>query len=271
MKKFLKLCSVCAMMLVCATVLVACGGHEHEWGEWVVTTPATYTEEGIETRVCANDATHTQTRRIEVLEKTTPSVVSSFGVREGLAGDSGKFTLFWSAPADNGGLPITGYQITEDNWATQTNKGSETLTYVSTSSVAMVDGKYTAATEGNTYTFKIKAVNSKGAGQESVIVVTIAKTFTSTVYLLTKDEGGRSAPVQANYKPTVLLDSMADVISSNFDAVDPEILLLGGTATVTITLGDLAIVYEGMPFVVKEGAKTVGTGTVLTAVPPTVA
>ena len=36
----------------------------HRYGEWIVTRPATETEEGEETRVCQNDPTHTETRVI---------------------------------------------------------------------------------------------------------------------------------------------------------------------------------------------------------------
>ena len=52
----------------------------HDWGEWTVTKEATTTEEGVETRVCKNDSSHTETRKIakkevteeeEVEEKTT--------------------------------------------------------------------------------------------------------------------------------------------------------------------------------------------------------
>jgi len=36
----------------------------HVWGEWTVTTPATCLVDGVETRICANDATHVETRAI---------------------------------------------------------------------------------------------------------------------------------------------------------------------------------------------------------------
>ena len=42
----------------------------HDWGEWVVTTPATTTSEGVETRTCKNDPTHTETRPIDRLPET---------------------------------------------------------------------------------------------------------------------------------------------------------------------------------------------------------
>ena len=47
-----------------AIVLPATG---HSWGAWTVTTPATYTSTGVETRVCANDPSHTETRTIPML------------------------------------------------------------------------------------------------------------------------------------------------------------------------------------------------------------
>ena len=46
----------------------------HDWGDWEVATAPTCTEKGVETRVCANDSTHTETRDVEAkgheLEKT---------------------------------------------------------------------------------------------------------------------------------------------------------------------------------------------------------
>jgi len=36
--------------------------HVHQWGEWAITSAATCTTEGVETRVCALDATHKETR-----------------------------------------------------------------------------------------------------------------------------------------------------------------------------------------------------------------
>ena len=38
----------------------------HDWGEWEVTTPATCSAEGVETRVCSRDATHIETRAIAI-------------------------------------------------------------------------------------------------------------------------------------------------------------------------------------------------------------
>ncbi len=42
----------------------------HDWGAWTVTKEATTSEEGIETRVCKNDSSHTETRTIAKKEET---------------------------------------------------------------------------------------------------------------------------------------------------------------------------------------------------------
>jgi len=44
------------------TVTVTASVHVHQWGDWVVTKAPTETEEGEETRTCAHDATHQETR-----------------------------------------------------------------------------------------------------------------------------------------------------------------------------------------------------------------
>ena len=40
---------------------------DHDWGDWTVTTAATCTAEGVETRVCSRDSSHTETRTIDRL------------------------------------------------------------------------------------------------------------------------------------------------------------------------------------------------------------
>ncbi|MCL2121402.1 MAG: InlB B-repeat-containing protein, partial [Clostridiales bacterium] len=39
----------------------------HAWGDWAITTPAECEIDGVETRVCANDSSHTETRTIAAL------------------------------------------------------------------------------------------------------------------------------------------------------------------------------------------------------------
>ena len=71
MKKLKILAIGCAVLM--SVTLAACrtdkspAEHVHEWGEWVVTTEPSYTEEGEETRVCELDESHKETRPIEKL------------------------------------------------------------------------------------------------------------------------------------------------------------------------------------------------------------
>ena len=61
-----KICSVCH-----ATDGTALG---HTWGVWVVTTPATKDAPGVETRTCAHNSAHTETRSIPKLSTTVYTV-----------------------------------------------------------------------------------------------------------------------------------------------------------------------------------------------------
>ena len=54
-----KVCSRCGMK---ETEKISALGHE--WGDWTVTTPATCTNEGVETRICKRDPSHVETRTI---------------------------------------------------------------------------------------------------------------------------------------------------------------------------------------------------------------
>ena len=65
-------CSVCGTEISRTTVTDKAIGHKY--GEWTVVTPATCTEEGLEKRVCANNAAHFQTRAIPVAEHTEKTV-----------------------------------------------------------------------------------------------------------------------------------------------------------------------------------------------------
>jgi hypothetical protein len=68
-----KLFSVIALLAIITIGFIACNNdndttsHTHEWGDWTVTTPATCTTAGEETRVCVLDATHKETRPIPAL------------------------------------------------------------------------------------------------------------------------------------------------------------------------------------------------------------
>ena len=64
-------CSVCHEMIKGQTTIPALG---HDWGSYVVTTPATTENEGVETRICLRDSSHQQTRAIPKLPTRTYGV-----------------------------------------------------------------------------------------------------------------------------------------------------------------------------------------------------
>ncbi|MDP6976627.1 MAG: fibronectin type III domain-containing protein [Acidimicrobiales bacterium] len=88
---------------------------------------------------------------------TTPGVPTSLS---GAAGD-GQVALSWTAPGDNGGAAITGYQVESstdgETWSTVTaDTGSSTASYTAT-----------GLTNGTAYTFRASAINSVGTGTVS--------------------------------------------------------------------------------------------------------
>ena len=67
-KKLFALVAVSAVFC-CTAVFTACATTEHEctYGDWEETNPATCTQEGLETRVCADNPEHKQTRKTDPL------------------------------------------------------------------------------------------------------------------------------------------------------------------------------------------------------------
>ena len=111
-------------------------------------------------KVKANNS-HGQSAFTEEKNATaTPSTAPSAPLSLVATPGEDKVTLTWAAPADDGGSPITGYQVwraTGSAAATQlTTVGASTLTYIDTSGA-----------EGTNYTYTVKAVNAVGAGVQS--------------------------------------------------------------------------------------------------------
>ena len=89
-------CTQQAVCTICGTAYGNLDANGHDWGAWAVTTPATTSAAGVETRVCKRDATHTETRDIP---KLTPAP-SGGGSSSGSSGGSS------SAPAIT--VPVSG-------------------------------------------------------------------------------------------------------------------------------------------------------------------
>ena len=63
-------CTQQAVCTICGTAYGTLDANGHDWGAWAVTTPATTSAAGVETRVCKRNATHTETHDIP---KLTPA------------------------------------------------------------------------------------------------------------------------------------------------------------------------------------------------------
>ena len=91
-------------------------------------------------------------------DKTPPGIVLNFAAS---AGDA-LVNLTWEAPADDEIIPpVTGYELTPDNWVTKVSKSATEFSHT-----------FKELTNGTEYTFKIRAVNAIGAGAESVQTAT---------------------------------------------------------------------------------------------------
>ena len=85
---------------------------------------------------------------------TVPGVVENITVTTG----DGQVDLTWGVPLNDGGSPITGYELTRDNWATKESKTASERSHT-----------FSGLSVGS-HTFKVRAVNEQGAGAAGVAV-----------------------------------------------------------------------------------------------------
>ena len=91
--------------------------------------------------------------------------------------------------------------------------------------------------------------------------------FKGQVYVLNKDEGGRHTPFFAGYKPQFYFrttDVTGQVVNLFGDGgAKAEMCMPGDNVTMEIDLGDKPVAMEaGLRFAVREGGRTIGSGTV---------
>jgi elongation factor Tu len=85
--------------------------------------------------------------------------------------------------------------------------------------------------------------------------------FEASVYVLTKEEGGRHKPFFKGYKPQFYIRT-TDVTGEVELAAGTEMIMPGDTATLKIKLIAPVALEEKMKFAIREGGKTVGAGNV---------
>ncbi|MEI8617717.1 elongation factor Tu [Pseudoalteromonas sp. B193] len=90
-------------------------------------------------------------------------------------------------------------------------------------------------------------------------------TFTSEVYVLSKDEGGRHTPFFKGYRPQFYFRT-TDVTGDVQLPEGVEMVMPGDNIKMTVTLIAPIAMDEGLRFAIREGGRTVGAGVVATIV-----
>ena len=86
--------------------------------------------------------------------------------------------------------------------------------------------------------------------------------FEASVYVLTKEEGGRHKPFLANYRPQFYFRT-TDVTGTVELPAGTEMVMPGDNTEMTVTLGKPIAMEEGLTFSIREGGRTVGSGRVV--------
>ena len=87
--------------------------------------------------------------------------------------------------------------------------------------------------------------------------------FTSEVYVLSKDEGGRHTPFFANYRPQFYFRT-TDVTGEVVLPEGTEMVMPGDNVKMVVSLIAPIAMDEGLRFAIREGGRTVGAGVVAT-------
>jgi elongation factor Tu len=85
--------------------------------------------------------------------------------------------------------------------------------------------------------------------------------FDAEIYVLTKEEGGRSTPFMTGYKPQFYIRT-TDVTGEVTLPKDVEMAMPGDTINGAVKLSKPIAMEEEMRFAIREGGKTVGAGVV---------
>ncbi len=85
--------------------------------------------------------------------------------------------------------------------------------------------------------------------------------FTATVYILTKDEGGRHTAFLNGYRPQFFFRT-TDITGDIALPSDVQMVMPGDHVTFTVELIHPVALENGTKFSIREGGKTVGAGTV---------
>ena len=111
----------------------------------------------------------------------------------------------------------------------------------------------------------LRGVNRDEVVRGQVLVkpgsVTPHTKFVASVYVLTKDEGGRHTAFLSNYRPQFYFRT-TDITGVITLPADVEMVMPGDNVTLTVELIHPVAIEKGTKFSIREGGRTVGAGTV---------
>ena len=85
--------------------------------------------------------------------------------------------------------------------------------------------------------------------------------FEASVYVLTKEEGGRHTAFLTNYRPQFYFRT-TDITGVITLPADVQMVMPGDNVTLTVELIHPVAIEQGTKFSIREGGRTVGSGTV---------
>jgi len=86
--------------------------------------------------------------------------------------------------------------------------------------------------------------------------------FLATAYILSGKEGGRERPFRSGYKPQFFF-RVSNVTGTVLLEKEDMIAMPGENIRMTVTLGEKAVLNEGLRFVMREGKLTIGAGIII--------
>ena len=112
----------------------------------------------------------------------------------------------------------------------------------------------------------LRGIDRKGIEKGQVIAkpgtVKTATKFTAQVYVLKADEGGRHTPFFNHYRPQFFIRT-TDVTGSIELPAGVEMVMPGDNVEITVELIKPVAVEEKLRFAIREGGRTVGSGTIV--------
>ena len=229
----------------------------HNWGDWAVTTPATEEAEGVETRTCLNDPSHTETRSVPKLdhvhdlvkvEAKEASYTEAGNIEYYSCGKCGR--LYRDAAATQ--------EITAEDTVIPMLQVTEVTVTVSNQSWTVGSGKqldpsmYIADgfAEGDPYTVTLRAENYSDAAGEYVIQADVSG-YDTAKYHVTVVPGKLTVTPPDIVNVTVTVYDQNLTYNGKAQAVDSAInsayAVTGLTESDTLTVTIAALGSDGKP------------------------